>query len=57
MAVEFWELLWVLELELGEVAGFVELGLGVVSLWAEPADAKTPAITKGNAKESSGFIV
>ncbi len=48
-------LLCVLELELGEVAGFVELGLGVVSLCAQAP--KTIANTKGNAKESTCFIV
>ncbi|HVO59754.1 MAG TPA: hypothetical protein VMT53_02395 [Terriglobales bacterium] len=53
--VELCVLLWVLELELGEVAWFEELGLGVVSLCAQAPN--TAAKMKGNANESSRFIV
>jgi hypothetical protein len=55
LGVQLWALLCVLELELGDVAWLVELGLGVVSLCAQAPRLKNSRA--GNVKESSRFIV
>ena len=49
-----WSLLWVLELDLGLVASFVELGLVVESVCARAP--KQIVNIKGNTNESTRFI-